>query len=141
MTTLSTARSTRRRDGSDYSYPVAAGAKIFAGSQVTLSATAFARNGQQGGTRVVGVATETVDNTGGADGAKNVPVSRGIFLFLNSAAADLITRAHIGMDCFLVDDETVALTNAASTRVVAGRVADIEVVGATTMVWVKNEVT
>ena len=64
-----------------------------------------------------------------------------VYPYLRGNVADLITRAHIGMDCCLVDDETVALTNAASTRVVAGRVADIEVVGATTMVWVKNEVT
>lgn len=141
MATLASARNTRSREGVDYVYPVAAGAKIFAGSQVTLTAVGFARNGQQGGTRVVGMAQESVDNTGGLDGVKTVSVRRGIFLFLNSAGADLITRAHIGNDCFLVDDETVALTNGGATRVIAGRVADVETIGATTAVWVKNEVT
>jgi hypothetical protein len=84
---------------------------------------------------------ERVDNTGGADGAKTVTVRRGIWRYLNSAGADLITRVHIGQDCFLVDDETVALTNGGGTRVLAGRVADVETIGATTMVWVKNEMT
>lgn len=141
MATLATDRNTIARDGVDWVYPVAANARIFAGSQVTLTTTGFARNGQNGGTRVVGTCMERVDNTGGADGAKTVTVRRGIWRYLNSAGADLITRVHIGQDCFLVDDETVALTNGGATRVLAGRVADVETIGATTMVWVKNEMT
>lgn len=140
MATLATARSTRSRDGIDYAYPVAANAKIFAGSQVTLTATGFARNGQQGGTRVIGVAQENVDNTGGLDGAKTVSVRRGVFGFNNSAGGDLVTNAAIGTDCYLVDDETVALTNGGATRVVAGRVAHVETIGSTTVVWVSCEV-
>lgn len=136
MATLSSARNTRERLALDFSYPVAAGAVIYAGSMITLTATGNARNGAQGGSRVVGVAQGNVSNTGGADGAQRVTVKRGCFQFLN-LPADLVTAADIGADCFLVDDETVARTNGGGTRVIAGKVAAIELMGTTSTVWVQ----
>ena len=76
MTTLTAARNTRERLALDFSYPVLANAVVFAGSMVTLTAAGFARNGVQGGTRVVGVAQSNVNNTGGVSGAMAAPPSR-----------------------------------------------------------------
>ena len=47
-------------------------------------------------------------------------------------AADAITLADIGKDCFIVDDQTVAKTDGAGTRSRAGRVFDVDADG----VWV-----
>ena len=52
--------------------------------------------------------------------------------FANSAAADAITLADIGADCYIVDDQTVAKTSATNTRSVAGKVFDVDAEG----VWV-----
>jgi hypothetical protein len=49
--------------------------------------------------------------------------------FANSASSDEITRAAIGTDVYLVDNQTVALTNGSSTRSVAGRVWDVTAAG------------
>lgn len=136
MGTLTSARNTLARDGVDFVYPVAASTKIYAGSMVTLSATGFARGGAAGGTKAVGIAAETVDNSSGAGGAVLVKVKRGVFGFNNSAAADRIDLGDVGAACYVVDDETVALTDATGTRVQAGKVADVEAVGSGTVVWV-----
>lgn len=136
MGTLASARNTRERLALDFSYPMAAAAVVFAGSMVTLTTTGYARNGKQGGTRVVGVAQQNVDNTSGVDGAKSVSVKRGCHQFLN-LVADLVTPADIGNDCYLVDDETVARTNGGATRVTAGKIVAIELLGATSTVWVQ----
>ena len=36
--------------------------------------------------------------------------------FANSAAADAITLADVGADCYMVDDQTVAKTHGGNTR-------------------------
>ena len=78
-------------------------------------------------------ADETVDNTGGANGDKSIKVRRGVFRFANSAAADLIARTEIGKPCYVVDDQTVAKTNNAGARPVAGTVFGVDAQG----VWVE----
>lgn len=136
MAALTSPRNTLARDGVDFAYPVAATTKIYAGSMVTLTSTGFARGGAAGGTKAVGIAVETADNTSGANGDVLVKVKRGVFGFNNSASADLIDLGDVGADCYVVDDETVALTSNSSARVVAGKVADVETVGSSTVVWV-----
>ncbi|MGP8432027.1 hypothetical protein ACT2FY_42810 [Paraburkholderia fungorum] len=136
MANLASARNTRERPALDFSYPVAAATTIYAGSIATLTATGYARGGKQGGTRAVGVAQNNVDNSAGVDGAKTVNVKRGCFQFLNFVT-DLVTVADIGNDCYVVDDETVARTNGGATRVIAGKIAAIELMGATSTVWVQ----
>ena len=135
MALLTSARNTRERLALDFSFPMAANAAVHAGSMVTLTAAGFARNGLQGGTRVAGVAQASVSNAGGLDGAKTVQVKRGCHQFLNHPA-DLVTPAEIGGLCYLVDDETVARTNGGATRVIAGTVMAVEIMGTTSTVWV-----
>lgn len=135
MTALTKERDTTRRDGDRFALPAAAGVLVFAGGIVCVDPATG--NGTKGATsttlRAVGVAETTVDNTGGTAGAKTIPARRdGWFRFTNSAAADALTSADIGADCYLVDDQTVAKTSATNTRVIAGRVRDIDAAG----VWI-----
>jgi hypothetical protein len=136
MAALTTERDTRRRNGDNAEFPVAAATKIFAGGIVCLStANNLATKGATATTlKAVGVADDTADNTAGAASAINVKVRRdGWFPFANSAAADLIVLGDVGSDCFIVDDQTVAKTNGTNTRSVAGKVRDVNAQG----VWIE----
>lgn len=127
-------RDTKRRDGVQFSHPVAASAVIYAGALVALDAAGNAVPGATATTlKAVGVAQAQVNNSGGAAGALRVEVRRGVYLFTNSAAADEITRAEIGGTAYIVDDATVAKTNGTSTRSIAGVIRDVDAVG----VWIE----
>ena len=131
---LTAPRDTRRRDGVTNHRALAAGARIFAGALVALNAAGFLVRGSEAlNLRADGVARESVDNTGGLDGAKLCKVEPGVYHFENSAAADAITRADIRNDCFIVTDQRVARTNGGNTRSIAGRIVDVDAQG----VWVR----
>lgn len=130
---LAADRNTHQRSGDQLSMGVATNVKIYAGALVARNATGYATPGAVATTlRGMGRASEQVDNTGGADGAKAVTVEKGIFKFANHGT-DLVTIADVGNDCYIVDDQTVAKTNGTSTRSVAGKVFAVESDG----VWVK----
>lgn len=134
MTALTAERYISKRPGSLYNDPLAAAVKIYQGSLVVLDNAGNARPGRASTTdRVRGVAQATVDNTAGAAGALSVDTETGVFRFANSAAGDLIVRTDIGADCYVVDDQTVAKTSATNTRIVAGKVRDVDADG----VWVQ----
>lgn len=106
---------------------VAAGAKIYRGSMVALSATGFAAMPTAAtGLKIVGVATQTVDNTAGADGDKSIDYKVGVFCRTNSASADLITIADIGNLVYAIDGGTVA--KVATGRSAAGTCVGIDAV-------------
>ncbi|HTF96506.1 MAG TPA: hypothetical protein VL995_10260 [Cellvibrio sp.] len=131
---LSADRQIKRRDGVNYSDPVAANTRIFLGALVVLNAAGNAAPGSAAtGLKARGVALDQVDNLTGAAGDKRVETRTGVFPFKNSSSADLIARADIGADCYIVDDETVAKTSASNTRSIAGKIVDIDSAG----VWVK----
>lgn len=133
MTALTQDRNTRRRDGGLIEPPVAGGARIFTGALVAINAAGLAVPGATSTTLVgAGAALAPADNTLGAAGALRVRVDRRPARFANSAAADAITLADLGKDCFIVDDQTVAKTNGAGTRSRAGKVYDVDADG----VWV-----
>lgn len=134
MTATTVERLTQRRRADDFSFPVAAATKILAGTIVVLNSAGNAEPGATAtGKAAVGMAKETVDNTGGAAGDAQVPVARGTFLFANSASTDEITNADYGAECYVVDNQTVAKTHATNTRSVAGVVRGVEAAG----VWVE----
>lgn len=70
--------------------------------------------------------------TTGTSNTLTVPVRSGIFRFENSASADLIESDDVGKTCYVVDDQTVALTDGSSTRSAAGKIYDVDSDG----VWV-----
>lgn len=132
MTALVADRNTQMKDGKLIAVPVATAKKIFAGSLVAANATGYATPGAVATTLTyLGRAEETVDNPG-ADGAKTVLVRRGeAFKFANHGA-DAVTQASLGKVCYIVDDQTVALTNGTGTRSAAGIVIGVDADG----VWV-----
>jgi hypothetical protein len=97
-------------------------------SGAAVNATATAAN------RTIGVNQYRVDNTGGMGGAKKAQIERGVFgPFGNSASTDQITFADLGATCYVVDNQTVAKTNGAGARPVAGTVFSVDAEG----VWVE----
>ena len=133
MVALTGPRNTPHALGRVRQVPVGANVNIFQGALVQINAAGFAVPGTAtAANTAIGRADAAANNTGGANGALTLDVSRGTFRFANSAAGDLITRADIGKSCFVVDDQTVAKTNNAGARPIAGIVYDVDAQG----VWV-----
>ncbi len=137
MTALTADFNAPRVEGEFRSLPLAAGVKIYAGAMVALNpATGYVEPFTTAtGLVAVGRAEFQADNTAGAAGAISVRCRKGVFLWNNSAGADLIANANIGEPCYGVDDNTVALTNGTSTRSQAGTVFWVD--SATGKVWVE----
>lgn len=134
MAALTEDRNTKRRTGDIRSLPAAAAVLLYAGALIARDASGNATPGAVATTlRGVGRGKERVDNSSGAAGDLNVDIEVGVFQFTNSAAADEITAADIGNDCYIVDDQTVAKTDGTSTRSVAGKIFDVDAQG----VWVE----
>lgn len=134
MVALVQDRQTPRRSSVDYEFPVEAATKIFGGSIVCLNASGRATKGAVSTTlRAVGMADAQADNSTGAAGDIRVKVRRGCYRFANSTAGDAITLANVGADAYIVDDQTVALTNGSNTRSVAGVIRAVDEGG----VWIE----
>ncbi|MDE1917663.1 MAG: hypothetical protein KGJ57_18210 [Sphingomonadales bacterium] len=134
MAALTAPRNTPAALGTDRSVPLAAGVKAFAGGMAQVDANGYAVPASATAANMtIGRFEATVDNTGGADGAVSGKVRRGIFRYNNSANADLITKASIEKPCYVVDDQTVALTSNSNARPVAGTIFDVDAQG----VWVE----
>lgn len=134
MVALTEGRVTKSRELRVVSRPLAAGVKIYEGSLSALTAAGYATPGAVSTTlKKPGRARATVDNTGGAAGAKSVEIEYGCFQYANSAAGDAITIADIGAIAYIVDDQTVAKTNGGATRSAAGEIVDVDAQG----VWIK----
>jgi hypothetical protein len=137
MTALAAARSVPRYGAgaipNQIHAPQKASTKIWTGALVVFNAGFAAPATAAAGLVAIGVSRDDYDNLSGADGAKNVVVDQGVFPFVNSAAADAITQAHAGRDCYIVDDQTVALTNGTGVRSRAGKIMKVDADG----VWVQ----
>lgn len=110
------------------SWPIADNVKCFEGG-IVVSSAGFAQPATAAtGLVCLGVALKTVDNTvaGHTAGALNVPIQRGQFWFANSSAGDAIAAANRGGPCYLVDDQTVALTDSNASRSLAGTVIAVD---------------
>jgi hypothetical protein len=68
----------------------------------------------------------------GASNTTTVEAESGIFRWENSSAGDAIAADDIGKPCYMVDDQTVALTDGTGTRSKAGTIYDVDASG----VWV-----
>jgi hypothetical protein len=134
MAELDADRNTVSRSGDMRTLLCAAGKKFYKGAIAAVNAAGYATPGATATTiRGLGRCEDYKDNSAGLDGALSVTVMTGTFSFGNSAGADEITRADIGKDCYIVDDQTVALTDGTGTRSIAGKIFDVDENG----VWVK----
>lgn len=135
MTALSADRNTREAAGQVYSGPAAAAVKCYAGAMLVRDSSGNIKPAVTAtGLVVAGRCEKYVDNTDGAAADVDVTYKAGIFRWANSAAADEITKASIGDNCFIVDDQTVAKTDGTGTRSVAGKIVDVDDNG----VWVET---
>jgi len=143
MTALTAARDTKRRGCGPVllqQEPLAGVDIIYRGGMVGRPSDGYLV-AAQAGTRIVGVAMETLDNSAGgagtlADGTEaRVKIERGTFRFGNSASTLAVTVADIGELAYAVDDQTVARSSGATSAVypVAGRIVDVDSLG----VWVE----
>lgn len=111
---------------------MAASAKCWAGGIVCLATAAGANQGlavpgsATAGLVALGVAEKTVDNSAGAASALSIVPRQGTFLFNNSTGIDAIAAQHSGQDCYIVDDNTVALSNSGGTRPRAGVIVSVD---------------
>lgn len=127
MAALTNARDTNEiANGAKYLVlPVKGATTIYQGSIVALDASGYAIPGKKAtDITAAGRAEETVVNSG-VDGELVVKVSRGVFIFENTATtANKVTAAHVLKPCYMEDDQTVtALATGAS---VAGRVIRVD---------------
>ena len=131
---LTTDKNTRKRKGKQCSVPVAANAVCFAGGMAVANATGFAAPGSTAlNLTYLGRFSEAVDNTGGADGAKDVLIDRNQQFYFNNDGGDPVTQASVGKPCYIIDDETVSATDGVGTQSACGIVIEIDANG----VWVE----
>lgn len=133
MAALSAERNTKERAGEVLELPVKASTKCYQGGLAVIDAGYAAPGRTATGLIAVGRFEQTFDNSAGAAGAIKARVKQGSFKFANSSAGDLIAQANVGADCYIVDDQTVALTNGTSTRSRAGKIVAVDSDG----VWVQ----
>lgn len=122
MTALAAARVTKSKNlGPKKRYPVGVDI-VYAGGMVMLDSAGFAMPAAAAAANagVVGVATETVDNSGGAAGDEFVVVQEGWFLF----AGTTIAQTSVGLPCYAEDDQTIDET-AGANEPVAGILMEI----------------
>ena len=126
MTALTQDRNTPRRAGKQVAAPLAATAVIYTGGMFTLDATGNAKAAVAADKKPVhAVATVRAVK---AEGAELAHGERDVFRLDNATDAKAITRADIGANAFVVDDQTVGNTGTS----IAGEIVDVDDVG----VWV-----
>ena len=131
MAALTAARNTKERVGETFDFPVKAATTCLQGGIAVLDA-GYAAPGRTA-TALIAVGVFTESATAVSAGDARVRCKRGVFKFANSTAGDLIAQANVGADCYIADDQTVALTSASSTRSRAGKVVAVDADG----VWVQ----
>jgi hypothetical protein len=112
-----------------WAIPMKAATRGFKGGLAVIDAGYLAPARTAVGLICVGRFVDTYDNTAGAAGAIKGQVNRGTFRWGNSSAGDLIAQANVGQTCYIVDDQTVALTNGGATRSAAGKIIAVDATG------------
>ncbi len=110
------------REGLLVAYPVKANAKIWKGALVCVDSTGFlVPASDTANLRFVGVAYESVDNTGGVNGAVRCRVvKRGSFVYNRSGT---YSQADVGVAVRAVSDNEVAKTS--THNVIVGTVLEL----------------
>ena len=110
------------REGLIVAYPVKANARIWKGALVCVDNTGhLVPASDAANLRFVGVAFESVDNTGGASGAKRCRVvKRGTFVYNRIGS---FTQADIGTTARAITDNEVAKTS--TNNIVVGTVVEL----------------
>lgn len=115
--------STDRQDGLVYPFKMGV-EEIFEGALVAINAAGYAVNaGDDANAVVVGIADESVDNSGGSAGDKEIQVRRsGVFTFVAGWSA---AQADVNTLVYAVDNQTVDLAATTANDVLVGRVVEV----------------
>lgn len=109
--------------GKYLSLPVAGNTTIYQGAMVALNEDGFAIPAKKAaGLTAAGRAEETVSNPG-SDGNVSIRVTRGIFVYANSASGK-VSAADVLKPCYIEDDQTVTALPTGSS--VAGLVIRVD---------------
>lgn len=122
MAALTKDRNTKVRGSSpaEDAFPVAANAVIYAGAMVSANAAGYAKpSTDTAGETFLGLAEFGVDNTGGANGAKEIQVIHDCAALMELTG---VTVANHGEQAFVSDDQTLATAG----NVSVGRFANLE---------------
>lgn len=123
MAALTNVRDTSELGGKYIALPVKGATTIYQGAIVAVDANGYAIPGKKAASlKAAGRAEETVENKGG-DGDAVIRVSRGTFVFENSASGK-ITAADVLSLCYMEDDQTVTKTGTGAS--VAGLVIRVD---------------
>ncbi len=122
-------------------FPIAADTLILKGTQVALDSAGRAQEANtiaNGAVTAIGRASATYDNRtgsvlGGSAGAVDVEVEYGVFEWFSAGGGDAIAADDVGKVCYMVDNQTVALTNDTDTRGLAGLITEVR--GEKIFVW------
>lgn len=126
-------RQTPRRDLGLICVAVAANAIVRAGYIAVVNKAGYAIEGAKAKELTyLGVFDETIDNTGGIDGAVTVMVRTHHAFLLDNDVSDPVTQASIGKKCYISTSTSVSATSATDTKSEAGIVLEINENG----VWV-----
>ena len=118
-------------DVSRLNFPMAAGEEVFQGTFVATNAAGFTKLvADEAGLVLSGIAELDVDNTGGLDGAKDVPVIPITEIKYTDLNANTPLDTWINELVFFVDDNTVDLVGVTVNDVLAGKVKEILKTGA-----------
>jgi len=125
MSAITARKDTRRQEAVILPFPVEENTKIVEGALVSVNAAGYAVNATDTASeRVVGVASATADNTGGADGAIDVTVwTNGAHSFVSQFSA---TIANVGDKVYAVDNQTVDLAGVTTNDVLVGVIVGVE---------------
>ena len=131
-TALTAERNTQQRSGKTVNLGMKADSKIFAGAMVAVDGSGYATNAASvSGAQVVGRAHRTVSNVDGTNNQKRIDVDVGIFGWVNFGG---VTAGNIGDICYVVDNQTVSVTNTGANTIIAGVILDVDVPNS--IVWV-----
>ena len=103
---------------------MAASVTIYYGALISVDTSGYIRPARTSTTdRCVGFNHKEKAVNGAVAGAKVIEYRWDrVVRCKNSSAGDLIAAKDVGADCYVVDDETVALTNGTNTRIRAGKI-------------------
>jgi hypothetical protein len=113
--------------------PMLTNIKIWKGALVVYDAAGFIANGSDtAGVKFAGIANETVDNTGGASGAKSIEVANGEFQYPASSLeqADAGRLAYIG-----ADNQTITDAGGATNDIPCGTIVEFT---SATLAWINT---
>lgn len=115
--------STDRQDGLVLPFQMGV-EKIYEGALVSVNAAGYAVNaGDDANTVVVGIADETVDNSAGSNGDKEIKVRRtGVFTFVAGFSA---AQADVNSLVYASDNQTVDLAANLTNDVLVGRIVEV----------------